>query len=54
LRALADSDGLPTRQSGPSLTYLHADALDGRLPAGVRRSANLEDVFVRLTGDYVE
>ncbi len=54
LRALAESNGLPTRQSGPSLTYLHADALDGRVPAGVRRSANLEDVFVRLTGDYVE
>ena len=54
LRALAQSSGLPTRQSGPSLTYLHADALDGQVPVGVRRSANLEDVFVRLTGDYVE
>ena len=54
LQARAGSSGLPTRQSGPSLTYLHADALDGRVPAGLRRSANLEDVFVRLTGDYVE
>ena len=54
LRAVADSSALPTRQSGPSLTYLHADALDGRVPAGVRRNATLEDVFVRLTGDYVE
>jgi lipooligosaccharide transport system ATP-binding protein len=54
LRALADADGLLTRQSGPSLTYLHADALDGRLPSGVRRGATLEDVFVSLTGDYVE
>ncbi len=57
LRALADSArvaGLPTRQSGPALTYLHADSLDGRVPAGVRRSATLEDVFVNLTGDYVE
>jgi lipooligosaccharide transport system ATP-binding protein len=54
LRSRADAEGLPTRHSGPSLTYLHADALDGRLPAGSRRNANLEDVFVRLTGDYVE
>jgi lipooligosaccharide transport system ATP-binding protein len=54
LRAVADADGLLTRQSGPSLTYLHADALDGRLPSGVRRGATLEDVFVSLTGDYVE
>ena len=54
LRSRADAEGLPTRHSGPSLTYLHADSLDGRLPPGSRRSANLEDVFVRLTGDYVE
>jgi lipooligosaccharide transport system ATP-binding protein len=54
LRAVADAGGLLTRQSGPSLTYLHADALDGRLPSGVRRGATLEDVFVSLTGDYVE
>jgi len=54
LRSRAEADGLPTRRSGPALTYLHADSLDGRLPPGSRRNANLEDVFVRLTGDYVE
>ena len=54
LRSRAGDAGLPTRHSGPSLTYLHADSLNGRVPAGVRRSATLEDVFVRLTGDYVE
>jgi lipooligosaccharide transport system ATP-binding protein len=54
LRADAEANGLPTRRSGPALTYLHADSLDGRVPAGGRRSATLEDVFVRLTGDYVE
>ena len=54
LRERARAAGLPTRQSGPSLTYLYADALDGRVPSGLRRSANLEDVFVSLTGDYVE
>jgi hypothetical protein len=36
------------------LTYLHAEEADGRVPSGVRRSATLEDVFVHLTGDYVE
>ena len=54
LRADADANGLATRRSGPALTYLHADAADGRVPPGARRSASLEDVFVRLTGDYVE
>jgi lipooligosaccharide transport system ATP-binding protein len=54
LRALAVADGLPTRQSGPALTYLHADRFDGRVPEGARRAATLEDVFVSLTGDYVE
>jgi len=57
LRALSDSAraaGLPTRQSGPALTYLRADEQDGRVPGGRRRAATLEDVFVHLTGDYVE
>jgi lipooligosaccharide transport system ATP-binding protein len=54
LRALAVEAGLPTRQSGPALTYLHSDRFDGQVPSGVRRGATLEDVFVSLTGDYVE
>jgi lipooligosaccharide transport system ATP-binding protein len=54
LRELAVAAGLPTRQSGPALTYLHADRFDGRVPEGARRAATLEDVFVTLTGDYVE
>jgi len=54
LRARAQAGGLPTRQSGPALTYLHADRYDGEVPAGARRGASLEDVFVSLTGDYVE
>jgi hypothetical protein len=36
------------------LTFLHAEDADGRVPGGARRAATLEDVFVRLTGDYVE
>jgi lipooligosaccharide transport system ATP-binding protein len=54
LRKSAQAAGLPTRPSGPALTYLHAEDGDGRVPAGRRRSATLEDVFVHLTGDYVE
>jgi lipooligosaccharide transport system ATP-binding protein len=54
LRERAEASGLPTRHSGPALSYLHADSLDERVPDGARRSASLEDVFVRLTGDYVE
>jgi lipooligosaccharide transport system ATP-binding protein len=57
LRALSESArvaGLPVRQSGPALTYLRAEDGDGRVPEGRRRAATLEDVFVHLTGDYVE
>ncbi len=54
LRKRADADGLPTRSSGPALSYLRAEELDGRIPPGHRRAATLEDVFVLLTGEYVE
>jgi lipooligosaccharide transport system ATP-binding protein len=54
LRARAESEGLRTRPSGPALTYLHAEHLDGQHPPGHRRPATLEDVFVALTGEYVE
>jgi lipooligosaccharide transport system ATP-binding protein len=55
LRSRAGAAGLLTRPSGPSLTYLHADQdRDRCLPAGRRRLATLEDVFVALTGEYVE
>jgi lipooligosaccharide transport system ATP-binding protein len=54
LRARADAEGLPTRASGPALSYLRAEEFDGRIPPGHRRPATLEDVFVLLTGEYVE
>ena len=54
LQREAEAAGLPTRPSGPALTYLRAETLDGQVPDGVRRSPTLEDVFVSLTGDYVE
>jgi lipooligosaccharide transport system ATP-binding protein len=54
LRERAAADGVPTRASGPALSYLRAEELDGRIPPGHRRAATLEDVFVLLTGEYVE
>ncbi len=54
LESRAKSDGLTTRRSGPALTVLHADGLDTRFDGGRRRPATLEDVFVLLTGEYVE
>jgi lipooligosaccharide transport system ATP-binding protein len=55
LRVQANAEGLSTRPSGPALTYLHADDRgEHRLPEGRRRLATLEDVFVALTGEYVE
>jgi lipooligosaccharide transport system ATP-binding protein len=48
----ARRDGLRTRRTGTSVSVLGAD--DGvPVPDGVRRPANLEDVFVLLTGEEV-
>ena len=50
--------GLPTRRTGPSVAVLRAERLAEQvivqLPEGARRPANLEDVFVLLTGQEVE
>ena len=35
------------------MTILRAEHLDGEAPDGERRPANLEDVFVLLTGEEV-
>jgi lipooligosaccharide transport system ATP-binding protein len=45
--------GWPTRRTGTSVTILRAENLDGAAPEGERRPANLEDVFVLLTGEEV-
>ena len=45
--------GWATRRTGTSVTILRAEGLDGEPPEGERRSANLEDVFVLLTGEEV-
>jgi lipooligosaccharide transport system ATP-binding protein len=47
--------GFRTRRSGPAVAIVGADGFNGALPAdGERRAANLEDVFVLLTGEEVE
>jgi lipooligosaccharide transport system ATP-binding protein len=42
--------GLRTRRTGTSVTIIGAN---GEYPEGERRPANLEDVFVLLTGEEV-
>jgi lipooligosaccharide transport system ATP-binding protein len=51
LRVDAQERGLVVRASGPALAYLHAERAGTGLPAGQRRAATLEDVFVLLTGE---
>lgn len=54
--------GLPTRRTGPSISVLRAealptevyDAVNQRHGQGVERVANLEDVFVLLTGERLD
>ncbi len=45
--------GLRTRRTGTSISLLQLDRATGELPAGERRPANLEDVFVLLTGEEI-
>src|SRR5215211_4873621 len=49
----ARAEGLRTRRTGTSVSVLGIEAADGRAPAGERRPANLEDVFVLLTGEEI-
>jgi lipooligosaccharide transport system ATP-binding protein len=50
----ARAAGLRTRRTGTSIAVLGIDAADGNVPQGERRPANLEDVFVLLTGEEIE
>ena len=54
VEAEAGSAGLRTRRTGTSISVLGVEAADGRAPEGMRRPANLEDVFVLLTGEEIE
>jgi lipooligosaccharide transport system ATP-binding protein len=53
VEAAARADGLRTRRTGTSISVLGVDGADGRAPDGERRRANLEDVFVLLTGEEI-
>jgi lipooligosaccharide transport system ATP-binding protein len=53
VEADARQRGWATRRTGTSVTILRAEDLDGLAPDGERRVANLEDVFVLLTGEEV-
>jgi lipooligosaccharide transport system ATP-binding protein len=52
VEGIAAAAGLPTRRTGTSVSILR---LNGNVPAldGERRPANLEDVFVLLTGEEI-
>jgi len=50
----ARAAGFQTRRTGTSISVLGVDGADGRAPEGERRAANLEDVFVLLTGEEIE
>jgi lipooligosaccharide transport system ATP-binding protein len=50
VEADAQAAGLATRRTGTSVAILR---LNGHAPEGLRRAANLEDVFVLLTGEEI-
>jgi lipooligosaccharide transport system ATP-binding protein len=45
--------GLRTRRTGTSVAVLSPNGFNGSAPDGHRRAANLEDVFVLLTGEEI-
>jgi lipooligosaccharide transport system ATP-binding protein len=49
----ARTNGLRTRRTGTSISVLGIEDADGSAPEGERRPANLEDVFVLLTGEEI-
>jgi lipooligosaccharide transport system ATP-binding protein len=54
VEADAAGAGYRTRRTGTSVTVLRTEGADGRAPDGERRPANLEDVFVLLTGEEID
>jgi lipooligosaccharide transport system ATP-binding protein len=54
VEAAAGAAGFRTRRTGTSVSVLGVDGADGRVPEGERRPANLEDVFVLLTGEQID
>ena len=53
VEAEAVSAGLRTRRTGTSVSILAIDGRNGFHLEGERRPANLEDVFVLLTGEEI-
>jgi len=53
VEAEASAAGLSTRRTGTSVSILGAEAGNGHVAEGERRPANLEDVFVLLTGEEI-
>jgi lipooligosaccharide transport system ATP-binding protein len=53
VEAEAQAAGHRTRRTGTSVTVLDAASANGFAADGVRRTANLEDVFVLLTGEEI-
>ncbi len=54
VEASARAGGMSTRRTGTSVAVLRLDdATNGGPPDGERRPANLADVFVLLTGEYI-
>lgn len=53
VEAEAQSEGLRTRRTGTSVSILGVESGNGFAIAGERRPANLEDVFVLLTGEEI-
>jgi lipooligosaccharide transport system ATP-binding protein len=53
VEAEAAASGLRTRRTGTSISILGVDDANGIAMAGERRPANLEDVFVLLTGEEI-
>ena len=53
VESAARAAGFSTRRTGTSVSVLGVEGADGRAPEGERRPANLEDVFVLLTGEEI-
>jgi lipooligosaccharide transport system ATP-binding protein len=53
VEAEAEAEGLRTRRTGTSISILGVDGGNGFTIDGERRPANLEDVFVLLTGEEI-
>ncbi len=49
----ATAAGFSTRRTGTSVAVMGLEGANGAAPEGVRRQANLEDVFVLLTGEEI-